>query len=147
MINVSDSHQTRTAHESDTFNMEDDILRERMERYVVDHYVSHESMMVVNEADMDKIYDRINHVIFQSRIKTLDSTSAHIELCELLETEPKTQCTMCFYHNGISVYSAARDISYTKKKGPTNNSSILRWTFFQSLSMSSGTGRPRIFYG
>ena len=52
VTNVSDSSQTRSAHESETFNVEDEILRKRTERSVADHDVSHESMMV-NEADMD----------------------------------------------------------------------------------------------
>ena len=40
------------AHESETFNVEDEILRKRTEWSVADHDVSHESTMV-NEADMD----------------------------------------------------------------------------------------------
>ena len=52
VTNVTDSSQTRSAHESETFNVEDEILRKRKERSVADHDVSHESMMVT-EADMD----------------------------------------------------------------------------------------------
>ena len=52
VTNVTDSSQTRSAHESETFNVGDEILRKRTERSVADHDVSHESMMV-NEADMD----------------------------------------------------------------------------------------------
>ena len=52
VTNVSDSSQTRSAHESDTFNVEDEELRKRMEKSIADHDESHESMMV-NEADMD----------------------------------------------------------------------------------------------
>ena len=52
VTNVSDSSQTRSAHESETFNVGDETLRERTERSVADHDVSHEPMMV-NEADMD----------------------------------------------------------------------------------------------
>ena len=50
--NVPDSSQTRSVHESEAFNVEDEILRKRTERSVADHDESHESMMV-NEADMD----------------------------------------------------------------------------------------------
>ena len=121
MFSVSDSSQTRSAHESETFNVGDETLRERTERSVADHDVSHESIMV-NEADIDfripglphsvvkhaqstsfreliklrtiqidmlfnKIHDKINHLIFSfQNSKTNDSG-----LCELLETEPKTQ--------------------------------------------------------
>ena len=52
VINVSDSSQTRSAHESETFNVGDVIFRKRTKRSVADHGVSHESMMV-NEADMN----------------------------------------------------------------------------------------------
>ena len=47
VIHVSDSSQTRSAHESETFNVGDETLRERTERSVADHDdLSHESMMV-----------------------------------------------------------------------------------------------------
>ena len=61
----------------------------------------------------------------------------NIELCELLRRNPK-RSAQCFYHTGTSVYSTARaGISCMKKEGPIRNSSSIRWTFFQSLSMSS----------
>ena len=51
--NVPDGSQTRSIHESETFNVGDKTLRERTGRPVVDHdYLSHEKIMV-NEADMD----------------------------------------------------------------------------------------------
>ena len=51
--NVPDSSQTRSFHESETFNIEDQTLRERTVRPVFDHdNLSHEKIMV-NEADMD----------------------------------------------------------------------------------------------
>ena len=43
VINVSDSFQTRSAHESETFNVGDETLRKRTERSIADHDVSHES--------------------------------------------------------------------------------------------------------
>ena len=45
VINVPDNPQTRSAHESETFNVGDETLRERTGRSVVDHDVSHESIM------------------------------------------------------------------------------------------------------
>ena len=77
--NVPDSSQTRSVHESETFNVGDKTLRERTVRPVVDHdNLSHEKIMVGN-----------------------------IELCELLETESKTQCTasLSYWNIGI-VYCA-----------------------------------------
>ena len=62
VINVSDSSQTRCAHESETFNVGDEILRKRTERS--------ESMMV-NEADMDFRISGLPH----STVKQLQSAS------------------------------------------------------------------------
>ena len=128
MINVSDSSQKRSAHESETFNVGDEILRERTERSVADHDVSHESIMV-NEADMDFRIPGLPHSVvkhaqstsvrelihkienhpdrhalqqylrqnqsfnpFSPESKQMIQDVCYIELCELLETEPKTQC-------------------------------------------------------
>ena len=53
VIKVSDNPQTRSAHESETFNVGDETLRERTERSVVDHDdLSHEQTML-NEVNMD----------------------------------------------------------------------------------------------
>ena len=79
VINVSDSSQTRSAHESETFNVEDEILRKRTERSVADHDVSHESMMV-NEADMDFPIPGLP----QSVVKYAQSTSVR-ELIQKIE--------------------------------------------------------------
>ena len=53
VTNVTDSSQTRSAHESKTFNVEDEIPRKRRERSVADHGVSHESMMVNRRSTVD----------------------------------------------------------------------------------------------
>ena len=131
MINVSDSSQTRSAHESETFNVGDETLRKRTERSVADHDVSHESIMV-NEADMDFRIPGLPHSVvkhaqstsvrelcqkienhpdrhalqqdlrqnqsfnlFSPESKQMIQDVGNIELCELLETEPKAQCTAC----------------------------------------------------
>ena len=52
MINVSDSSQTRSDHESEMFDVGCETLRGRTERSVIDHDVSHERIMV-NETEMD----------------------------------------------------------------------------------------------
>ena len=139
MINVSDSFQTRSAHESETFNVEDEILRKRMERSLADHDLSHESMMV-NEADMDFSIPGLPHSVvkyaqstsvreliqkienhpdryalqqdlrqnqpfnlFSPESKQVIQDVGNIELCELLETEPKTQCTMFLSYWNIGI--------------------------------------------
>ena len=55
---------------SDTLNVDGELFRKRMERSVVDHDVSHESMMV-NEADMDFRIQGLRH----SFVKYAQSTS------------------------------------------------------------------------
>ena len=137
--NVPDSSQTRSAHESETFNVEDEILRKRTERSVADHDVSHESMMV-NEADMDfripglprfvvkyaqstsvresiqKIENHPDRRALQQDLRQNQSFNpfspeskqmiqdvGNIEFCELLETEPKTQCTACLSYWNVGI--------------------------------------------
>ena len=140
VINVSDSSQTRSAHESETFNVGDETLRERTVRPVADHdNLSHESIMV-NEADMDFRIPGLPHSVvkhaqstsvreliqkienhpdrhalqqdlrqnqsfnpFSPESKQMIQGVGNIELCELLETEPKTQCTVCLscWNTGI----------------------------------------------
>ena len=82
VTNVTDSSQTRSAHESETFNVEDEILRKRTERSVADHDVSHESMMV-NEADMDFRIPGLPHSV----VKHAQSTSVR-ELIQKIENHP-----------------------------------------------------------
>ena len=59
----------------------------------------------------------------------------NIELCELLETEPKTQCKVCI--GTLVSFIARAGTSCTKKEERISNSSFARWTFFQFRSASS----------
>ena len=69
--NVPDSSQTRSVHESETFNVGDKTLRERTGRPVIDHdNLSHEKIMV-NEADMDFRIPGLPHSV----VKHAQSTS------------------------------------------------------------------------
>ena len=173
MINVSNYSQTRSAHESETFNVGDEVLRERKERSVADHDVSHESMMV-NEADMDFRIPGLPHSVvkyaqstsvreliqklenhpdrhalqqdlrqnqafnlFSPESKQMIQDVGNIELCELLETEPKTLCKAClsYWHIGI-VYCTWAFLAQ-RHRGQSEIRLNIRWTFSQSLSMSS----------
>ena len=139
VINVSDSSQTRSAHESETFNVGDETLRERTERSVTDHHMSHDSIMV-NESDMDfripglplsvvkhaqstsvreliqKIENHPDRYALQQDLRQSQSFNpfspeskqmiqdvGNIELCELHETEPQTQCKAClsYWNTGM----------------------------------------------
>ena len=82
VINVSDSSQTRSAHVSETFNVGDERLRERTDRSIADHDVSHESIMV-NEADMDFRIPGLPHFV----VKHAQSTSVR-ELIQKIKNHP-----------------------------------------------------------
>ena len=85
VINVSDSSQTRSVHQSETFNVGDETLRERTEGSVIDH-----------------------------------NSAKHA------------------YHAGILASSSAHAGIYcTQEQRSIENSLNIRWTFFQSFSMSS----------
>ena len=171
---MPDSSQTRSFHESETFNVGDKTLRERTERPVVDHdNLSHEQTMV-NEADMDfripgqphsfvkhaqstsvrELIQKIEnhpdrHALqqdlrenqslnpFSPESKQMIQDVGNIELCELLETEPKTLCTVCLSYWNIGMIYCTCGHFLRKETGSIKNSSITRWTFFQSLSVSS----------
>ena len=78
-----DSSQTRSVHESETFNVGDKTLRERTERPVIDHdNLSHEKIMV-NEADMDFRIPGLPHPV----VKHAQSTSVR-ELIQKIENHP-----------------------------------------------------------
>ena len=139
VINVSDSTQTRSAHESETFNVGDETLRERTERFVADDDVSHEQTMV-NEANMDfripgQPHSVVKHAQSTSVRELIQRVTSNYVNCSRRNPKRSVQCV---YHTGIPVHSAARaGISCIKKEVPIRNSSIIRWNFFQSLSMPS----------
>ena len=49
---AQDDSRVCSAHEGDTLNVDDEVLRKRMEKSIAVHDENHEPMMV-NEADMD----------------------------------------------------------------------------------------------
>ena len=81
--NVQDSSQTRSCHESETFNVGDTTLRERTGRPVVDHdNLSHEQTML-NEVNMDFRIPGLPHSV----VKHAQSTSVR-ELIQKIENHP-----------------------------------------------------------
>ena len=80
---MPDSSQTRSVHESETFNIGDTTLRERTVRPVIDHDdLSHEKIMV-NEADMDFRIPGLPHSV----VKHAQNTSVR-ELVHKIENHP-----------------------------------------------------------
>ena len=136
---AKNSSRVRSSHESDTFNVEDEVLRKRMGKSIADHDENNELMMV-NEAHMDFRIPGLPHSVvkhaqstsvrqliqktenhpdrhalqqdlrqnqsfdlFSPESKQVIQDVGNIELCELLETETKTQCTMCVSYWNISI--------------------------------------------
>ena len=86
----------------------------------------------------NKIYDKINHLILSvqnpNKWFRMWVTSNHVK-CSRPNPKRSAQYVS---HTGIPVWSTARaGISCTKKQGSIGNSSNIRWTFLQSLSISS----------
>ena len=136
---AQDSSRVRSAHESETLNVDDEVLRKRMEKSIAVHDENHEPMMV-NEADMDFRIPGLPHSVvkyaqstsvrqliqkienhpdrhalqkdlrqnqsfdpFSPESKQMIRDVGNIELCELLETEPKTQCKVCLSYWNIGI--------------------------------------------
>ena len=168
--NAPDSCQTRSVHESETFNVGDKTLRERTVRPVIDHDdFSHEKIMV-KEADMDFRIPGLPHSVVKHAQRTsvreliqkmenhpdrhalqqdLRQNQAYnpsspeskkmiqdvgnIELCELLETEPKTQCTACLlYWNVGIVYCTC---GHFLQKETAVNRNFVKYTMDHLLSV------------
>ena len=76
----------------------------------------------------NKIYDRNNQVIFSVQNQNKWFTMlGNIEFCDLLETEPNTQCTVC-YHSGISENSTARTCGHFFRQGKMKNQKLINYT-------------------
>ena len=138
--NVPDNFQTRSCHESETFNVGDKTLRERTERPVVDHdNLSHvETMLnevniefripglpqsVVKHVQSTSVRELIQknenhpdrHALqqdlrqnqaynpFSPESKKIIQEVGNIELFELLETDPKTQCAACLSYWNVGI--------------------------------------------
>ena len=130
---------SEVCHEADTLNVDDEVLRKRMEKSIAVHDENHEPMMV-NEVNMDFRIPGLPHSVakhaqstsvrqliqkienhpdrhalqkdlqqnqsfnpFSPESKQMIRDVGNIELCELLETEPKTQCKVCLSYWNIGI--------------------------------------------
>ena len=149
-------------HEANTLNIDDEVLRERMEKSIVVHDENHEPMMVT-EADMDfripglphsvvkhaqstsvreliqKIENHPNrHALqqdlrqnqaynpFSPESKQMIRDVGNIELCELLETDPKTQCKVCLSYWNIGIVYCT--CGHFLRKGRRENQKFIKKT-------------------
>ena len=138
--NVSDSCQTRSCRESETFNVGDKTLRERTMRHVTNHDDSSHEQTMLKEVNMDFRIPELPHSVvkhaqsasvrdmiqkienhpnrhalqqdlrqnqaknpFSPESKKMMQEVGNIELFELLETDPKTQCTACLSYWNVDV--------------------------------------------
>ena len=138
--NVPDGSQTRSCHESISFNVGDETIRDRTGQPVVNHDESSHEQTMLNEVNMDFRIPGLPHSVVKhaesSRVRELvkkienhpdrhalqqdlrqnkayNPLSAeskrmiqevgNVELFELFETDPKTQCKAClsYWSEGI----------------------------------------------
>ena len=143
--NVPESCQTRSCHESETFNVGDKTLRERTERPVVNHDDSSHEQTLLNEVNMDFRIPGLPHSVvkhaqstnvreliqkidnhpdrhalqqdlrqnqadnpFSPEPQKMIQEVGNIELFELLETDPKTQCIACLSYWNVGIVYCTR---------------------------------------
>ena len=175
---AQDSSRVRSAHGSDTVNVDDEVLRERMEKSIADHDENHEPMMV-NEADVDfripgpphsvvkyaqstsvrQLIQKIEnhpdrHALqkdlrqnqsfnpFSPESKQMIRDVGNIELCELLETEPKTQCTACFSYWNIGILHCTCGQFLHKERGANQQFINYAMDLLSILEYVIKKGRP-----
>ena len=80
---MPDSSQTRSVHESETFNVGDETLRDRSEQPVVNHDDSSHEQTMLNEVNMDFRIPGLPHSV----VKHAQSTSVR-ELIQKIEKHP-----------------------------------------------------------
>ena len=150
LVNCSDA----VHHEIKMLNTDNELLRERIEadmdfklpglpHSIVKHAHSTSVRQLIqkieNHPDRHVLQQdlRQNQKILCPEPKQTIQDVGNIELCELLETEPKTQCTVCLYTGTLASSIARAGTSCVKEEVRISKSSSTRWTFFQFLSTSS----------
>ena len=157
-------------HEANTLNVDEEVLRERMQKSIVVHDENHEPMMVndfkipglpysvVTHAQstsvrqlIQKIEDHPNRHALQQDLRQNQSFNpfspesaqtilevGNIEECELLETEPKTQCKVCLTYWNIGIVYCT--CGHFLRKGRGENQKFIKYTM--DLLSVIKKGRP-----
>ena len=153
---VAVQHHPEVFHEAGMLNIDDGTLRERIEADMdfripgLPHsIVKHTQSTSVREL-IQKIENHPNrHALQQDRrlnqsfdpfspeSKQMIRDVGNIELCELLETEPKTQCKVCLSYWNIGILYCTCGHFLHKERGA--NQQFIKYTmdFFQFRSTSS----------
>ena len=157
---MPDCSQTRSCHESETFNVGDETIRDRTVQPVVNHNDSSHEETMLTEVNMDFRILGLPHSVVKHaqstsvrelfrKLRTTQIDTLFNKIYEMIQNVGSSNYVNCSrrnpkrsakhaYHTGISAWSIARaGISCTKKQRPIEISINFRWTFFQSLSMSS----------
>ena len=145
---VQDNPQV--CHEADTLNIDNEILRERIEadmdfkipglpHSVVKHAQSTSVRQLIQKIEnhtkrhalQQDLRQNQSFSPFSPESKQLIHAVGNIELCELLETEPRTQYKVCLPYWDIGIVYCTCGTSCVKAENKIRNSSSTRWTFFQ----------------
>ena len=147
--NVAVQDDPEVYHEAETLIINDETIRERIEEDMdfkipgLPHsIVKHAQSASVREF-IQKIENHPNRHALQRDLRQNQSFTpfnpeskqmihevGNIEMCELLETEPKTQCNVCLSYWDIGIVYCTCGRFLRKTRGEIRNSSRKRWTSF-----------------
>ena len=152
-VAVQDDPQVH--HEAETLDIDDETLRERIEADMdfkipgLPHSVVKHSQSTIVRELIQKIENHPNRhalqqdvrqnqsfYLFSPESKQMIRDVGNTELCELLETEPKTQCKVCLSYWDIGIVYCT--CGHFLRKGRGENQKFIKytWTFFQFPSTS-----------
>ena len=142
-------------HEAETLNIDNETIRERIEADMdfkipgLPHSIVKHAQSTSIQELIQKIENHPNRHALQQDLRQNQSLNpfspeskqmihevGNIELCELLETEPKAQCKVCLSYWDIGSVARA-GTSCVKAEKKIINSSSTRWIFFQFPTTSS----------
>ena len=141
-------------HEIKTLNTDNETIRERIEEDMdfripgLPHSVVKQAHSASVRELIQKIENHPNRHALQRDLRQSHSFNpfspeskqmihevGNIELCELLDTEPKTQCKVCLsYWVALASSTARAGTSFEKEERHIRNSSSTRWTSFPFLT-------------
>ena len=136
-------------HEAETLNIDDETIRERIEADM-DFKIPGLPHSIVKHAQSASVRELIQkienhphrHALqrdlrqnqsfnpFSPESKQMIHEVGNIELCELLDMEPKTQCKICLTYWDIGIVYCTYGDSCVKEEKKIRNSSSTRWTSF-----------------
>ena len=87
---------------------------------------------IENHPDRHALQQRQNQAFhpFSAESKKMIQEVGNIELFELLETDPKTQCTACFSYWNVGIVYCTCVHSLQKETEANRGFAKIRWTFF-----------------